>query len=271
MRMLLMTATAAVLAGPALAQSGPWSGPYIAGFAGYADADNEDFETFVFDTDQDGQFDDTVFTSGGANAFSPGFCDGLATTPTPAGGCTEDSDGADFGVRIGYDWQSGPLVYGLLAEVSMADVDDGVSAFSTTPARYSMTREIEYLAAIRGRFGYAFDRFLVYGTAGLAHGEIDRTFATSNGANSFTENEDDAAMGVQIGAGAEFALTDRISLGAEYLRTSFEDDDYSVRAGPGTAPATNPFLLVNPTGTDMQRSDTRFDVSSWRLTATYRF
>ena len=272
MRVLLLTAAAAaLLTSPALAQSGPWSGPYIAGFAGFADADNEDGETIRFDTDQDGQFDNTVFTSGGANAFSPGFCDGLATAATPAGGCQEDSDGGDYGLRAGYDWQSGQMVYGLLAEVSMADVDDSVSAFSTTPARYSMTREVEYIAAIRGRFGYAFDRFLVYGTAGLAMGEIDRTFATSNGANSFTESDDESAIGFQYGAGAEFALTDRISIGAEYLNTTLEDDDYTVRAGPGTAGPTNPFLLVTPSGTDFQRSDTDFNLSSWRLTATYRF
>ncbi|WP_296820418.1 outer membrane beta-barrel protein [Brevundimonas sp.] len=272
MRLLYLGATAlALAASPALAQSGPWSGPYVAGFAGYADADNEDRETFLFDTDQDGAYDDTVLTSGGANAFSPGFCDGLATSPTPAGGCAEDSDGGDFGVRLGYDWQSGAFVYGLLAEVSSAEVDDSVSAFSTTPARYAMTREVDYITAIRGRFGYAWGRVMAYGTAGLAYGEVSRDFTTSNGANSFTERDDDAVMGVQIGAGAEFAVNDRVSLGLEYLRTSLEDGDYTVRAGPGTAPPTNPFLIVNPTGTDMRRSDTRFDISSWRLTATYRF
>lgn len=273
MKRFTLTVAAVTLLGPApvLAQSGPWSGPYVGVVAGYADADNEDFETFRFDTDQDGVFDDTVFTAGGANAFSPGFCDGRALGPTPAAGCSEDADGGEFGLRAGYDWQSGALVYGLVAEVSTAEVDDSVSAFSTTPARYSMTREIDYVAALRGRLGYAWDRVLFYGTAGLAYGEISRTFDTSNGANSFTEREDDGSLGVQIGAGVEYAFSERIRLGLEFLRTSLEDSDYTVRAGPGTAPATNPFLLVDPTGTDMQRSDGRFDVSSWRLTAAYRF
>ena len=115
------------------------------------------------------------------------------------------------------------------------------------------------------------DRVLVYGTAGIAYGDLDRAFTTSNGANSFTERDNDGVWGPQYGVGAEFALNERMSIGAEYLWTSLNDDEYTVRSGPGTAPPTNPFLLVDPTGTDIQRSNDQLDYGSLRLTATYRF
>lgn len=271
MRTLILAASAATaLASPALAQD--WSGPYVSGVIGYAASDTDSGETLVFDTDQNGSYGDTVRTSSNADAFSPGFCDGTATGPTPGAGCTDDDDaGLDIGLRAGYDWQRGNFVFGVLGEISRADVQDAVSGFSTTPARYTMDREINLVAAVRARVGVSTGAMLIYGTAGLARGDIDRSFSTSNGANSFTERDNDMVNGRQFGGGIEWAYSDRMSIGAEYLWTSLDDDEYTVRAGPGTAPATNPFLIVTPSGTDIRRSNDQFEFGSLRLTATYRF
>ncbi|MGE3843046.1 MAG: hypothetical protein AB7I50_15845 [Vicinamibacterales bacterium] len=43
-----------------------------------------DDETVEFDTNLDDDFDDTVRTIVGQNAFSPGFCGGIATSPSPS-------------------------------------------------------------------------------------------------------------------------------------------------------------------------------------------
>lgn len=270
MRLLLLTAAAAALAGPAFAQD--WTGPYVTGLVGYATNDDDGAETFIFDTDQDGEYDDQVQNSALANAFSPGFCDGTAQTTTPSGGCAADDDsGVDYGLRAGYDWQTGSVVFGAVADISRADLTDSVSAFSTTPARYTMTRELNYVMGLRGRLGWAMDRVLIYGTAGIAYGDVDRSFSTSNTANTFTERNDEGVWGPQYGVGAEWAFNDRMSFGAEYLVTSLTEDEYTVRAGPGTATPTNPFIRVNPSGTDIRRSSDRFDFGSLRVTATYRF
>jgi outer membrane immunogenic protein len=98
------------------------------------------------------------------------------------------------------------------------------------------------------------------------------TFTTTNGLNSFTsDSDDDGAWGWQAGAGAEYRLPDSMSMGVEYLYTSLSDDDYVVRAGPGTAPATNACLIANANGTDLTREDDRFDFHTVRATLTYRF
>ena len=69
---------------------------------------------------------------------------------------------------------------------------------------------------------------------------------------------------------AAYYFTNNISMGLEYLYTQYTDDDYVVNVGPGTAGATNPFLLASG-GTDMKRSDSNFDQHSIRLTAALRF
>jgi outer membrane immunogenic protein len=269
-KLLLTTAAFMVVSSPAFAQD--WSGPYVAGLIGYATGDDSGSETLVFDTDQDGEFNDTVLTTAPANAFSPGFCDGTAQGTTPGAGCSADDDsGVDYGLRAGYDWQTGSVVYGIVGDVSRADISDSVTGFSTTPANYVMSREINYVVGLRGRLGFAMGRTLVYGTAGIAYGDLDRSFTTSNGANSFTERDNDGVWGPQYGIGAEWAFSDQMSVGAEALWTSLTDEDYTVRAGPGSAPPTNPFLLVDPTGTDIRRSNDRMDFGSLRFTASYRF
>lgn len=260
---------------PAFAQDA-WTGGYVGGHVGAVmKPDDSGSDRFLFDTNLDGQFGDTVRTGAGADAFSPGFCNGAARTAVPGGGCSRNNGGADWGVRAGYDWQAGSWVYGVVGEYAMNDVRDAVTAFSTTPAYYTMFRKVDGMAAIRARAGYAFGaqaENLVYATGGLAYARIDAVHTTSNGANAFsTRNGRDNVDGYQLGLGYERKVGDNFSVGLEYLFTSLEDEDFRVRSARGNAPATNPFLLVNPAGTDFRRSDTDFDFDSVRLTATYRF
>ena len=55
------------------------------------------------------------------------------------------------------------------------------------------------------------------------------------------------------------------------LFTSLKDDDARIRLSQGTAPANNPFLLVNAAGTDFSRSHSRFATHNVSVTASYRF
>lgn len=258
-------------AAPALAQTADWSGFYVGGSAGYSEASSNSGETLVFDTDRDGQFDDTVNTAAPANAFSPGFCNGVSNGTAPAAGCVGSDGEFAYGIRAGYDWQWGSFVFGVVGEASKSDIGDAVTGFSTTPASYTFQRQLDYTLAARARAGFAFDNFLVYGTGGMAWGELDRTFTTSNTANSFAPTGDDQATGYQVGGGFEWLMGSNFSVGVEYLRTSLEDDEYVVDVGPGTAPATNPFLIVNPTGTLMTRSEDKFEYDTYSVTATWRY
>lgn len=268
----LVFLSAAALLGttPAMAQSA-WTGGYLGVLAGQSEVSGGEDATILFDTQLDGAFGDTVATAAGANAFSPGFCDGFAIGRTPAEGCQGDDKGDDYGVRLGYDWQASSWVFGVVGEYAQSDVIDSVAAFSTTPASYTMTREVESVAAVRARLGVSFgsDLNLFYVTAGYAQAQIQNNFATTNTANTFTTNGDSEAEGPQYGAGYERRFGDHFSLGVEYLMSDLEDDEYRVRA-QGPAPVTNPFIRVNPAGTDFQRSDD-LELESLRLSLNFRF
>jgi outer membrane immunogenic protein len=261
--------TGLFLSFPAFAQD--WKGPYV-GFSINSTRLSGGDEGLTFDANLNGKFDDTVNTSVGTNAFSPGFCNGKPNGSTPSEGCSKEDNKVGFGGRAGYDWQNGPWVYGILAEVTSVDLNDSVTGFSTSPATYTFTREIDSLMAVRGRIGYAFDKWLIYGTAGYAWADIDRTFETSNALNSFSATDGDDGKGYQVGLGGEFRINDRWRIGLEYLHTSMEDKGVVVRAGPGADTfASNPFLITNAMGTNIKRSDDRFENNTFVLTATNRF
>lgn len=258
---------------PALAQeSGDWSGFYAGGRIGYGFQPNDNDETILFDKNLDGNFDDTVTTVAGADAFSPGFCGGQTGSPRAADGCGGDFDGVEWAAHVGYDMQLGSsVVVGVVGDYGMSTVRDHVTAFSTTPAYYTMTRRLKDNASLRLRAGFAAGDTLFYGTGGVAWGKIKNSFRTSNGANAFSGNGNKDAWGYRFGGGIEQKVAPNFSIGAQYLYTSLKDDDYRVRAARGTAPATNPFILTNADGTDFRRSGTRFNSHGVSVTANYRF
>lgn len=270
-KLLATTAALALLAGNvAYAQEADWSGLYLGAHAGYTSNDSNDDERLGFDTDLNGGFTDTVRTAAGADAFSPGFCGGAATSSLPSSGCTEDDGGFEFGGRLGYDWQFGNFVVGPVVELSRTNVKDSVAAFSTTPAQYTFERKLKGLAALRLRGGYAFGDNLFYATGGVAQGDVQHSFRSTNTANTFVQRGDDSASGYQFGGGYERKLTPDITLGLEYLYTNLDDDEFVVRS-QGPAAANNPFLLVNSSGTDLRRVEDELKFHSFRITANYRF
>ena len=276
---LFMASTALLMTGiaaPALAQSAPdWSGPYIGIYGGYAENKSEDDQRLVFDRDFDGQFDDTVVLNGTTNdAFSPGYCQGRALGPAAADGCSDRSGGPQAGLVAGYDLQFGNIVVGAVADISALDSQRTVTGFSTTPANYAFTQELESMAAIRARLGYAVGPALVYATGGAAYAKAENRFSTTNTANSFVEqsNEDDMD-GWQAGAGLEWRLAPNLSVTGEYLYTSLDGDGQVVRAGNnGTTPAGNPFILApNTAGTDIATTFDSYDTHAVRIGMNVRF
>ncbi|MBB4154575.1 outer membrane immunogenic protein [Sphingomonas jinjuensis] len=279
MRFMLIAGAAGLsaLALPATAQETtqdqPFSGAYVGVAGGYDIQGNDVNSRILFDRNLDGRFNDPVRTSAGADAFSPGFCNGRALGATRApGGCRNDRDGWNYYARVGADTQRGNVVVGAVGEFGKSEITDSVSAFSTTPANYVMTRSVDWEATIRGRAGLAFDTTLFYGTFGAGYARIDREFTSTNTANAFTGRGKRNQWGITGGGGIEQKLGRNFSIGMEYMYHQYNDNDYRVRVTQGTAPATNPFVLSpNTTGTDLARSDSKFRWHSIRGTAAFRF
>ena len=285
---LLAVAGAVVASAPAAAQDGVrtgFNGIYVGAASGY-DSQPNDGGRILFDRNLDGRFNDTVLTGTGADAFAPGFCNGRAVSANapgqqsaanpaiPAGqGCRNDKDGWAYYGRVGIDQQMGRFVVGVVGEFGKTEINDSVSAFSTTPANYVMTRSISWEAGIRARAGFTpNDETLFYGTFGPGYARIDREFSSSQSTNTFTGRGRRNQFGIQGGGGVEQKLGNNFSIGLEYLYHQYSDDAYRVRAaGPAGTPFTNAGNGGTATGTDFRRSDTRFNWHSMRATAAFRF
>lgn len=261
----------ALACAPAHAQDSDeeFSGFYVGGSVGFGIQNNDVNETILFDRGSNGSFGETITTSGGADAFSPGFCNGAATSNANTA-CANDKDDIEYHLRIGADKQYGKFVIGFVGEFGKSEVRDSVTAFSTTPAFYTMTGEVDWNAALRARAGYTVGpKTLFYGTFGGAYAKLDHSFTSSNTANSFAVIGDDYSWGWQAGGGIEQKIGSNFSIGVEYLYNRFQDNESRVRVGTGTAGATNPFVLAG--GADFARSPSRFDYHSLRATAAFRF
>ncbi|WP_020184989.1 outer membrane protein [Methylopila sp. 73B] len=125
-----------------------------------------------------------------------------------------DPDGFLVGAYAGYNYQfdNSPLVIGVETDFNYADVDD---------SRFGVKLSYDWAGATRARIGYAFDRFLVYGAAGVAY--ADREVKVSGvGKNSKT------AVGWTAGGGVEFAATDNVVARAEYRYTDYGRDTFRI-------------------------------------------
>lgn len=118
-------------------------------------------------------------------------------------GSGEFSDGATAGGQVGVNWQYGRFVVGFEGEGSWVD-------------NWGTANNGSRLVAVQtalGRGGFAFDRLLAYGTAGVAVENLEALF------------------GWAAGAGVEYAVTDHWIVGAEYVHYDFADNDSDVLRG----------------------------------------
>ncbi len=129
-----------------------------------------------------------------------------------------DPRGFTLGADIGYNQQFGQFVLGGEADISWT----GMNGAITTPAfGYKIKGNVDYFGTVRGRAGYAFDRFMPYITAGLSYGHASGTSTTPPGYSASNN-----VVGWVAGAGAEYAVTDNVTLRGELLYHDYGNVTY---------------------------------------------
>jgi outer membrane immunogenic protein len=114
--------------------------------------------------------------------------------------------GGLVGGTAGYNYQVGQAVFGVEADIDWADLNGTTNNACALGCKTSDS----WLSTVRGRLGYAADRFMPYITGGGAFGDIK---AATPG---FAGSSDDRA-GWTLGAGLEFAIARNWTAKAEYL------------------------------------------------------
>jgi outer membrane immunogenic protein len=137
---------------------------------------------------------------------------------------SRDTSGGLVGGTIGYNWQAAQTVFGLEGDLDWADIN----GTSTTNCPGGCKTSDSWLSTVRGRLGYAADRFLPYVTGGAAFGDI-RASAPGFGTQS------DTKAGWTLGAGLEAALVGNWTAKVEYLYVDLGSFNCGVSCGGGLA------------------------------------
>jgi outer membrane immunogenic protein len=180
-----------------------------------------------------------------------------------------NSNGVVGGIQVGYNWQFAPnWVLGIEGDISGTGIHDTVAGPAVTIGgvpllglNHFAERDVRWLASIRGRLGWAADRWLLYVTGGGAWAGFDFTFGPDlgvfGGPGLFTG--DKTRSGWTAGGGVEYAFTNNWTGRIEYL---FYD--------LGDITNTRTFLLAGVTPlTTTTTVDTQINVV--RLGVNYKF
>jgi outer membrane immunogenic protein len=141
------------------------------------------------------------------------------------------ADGFLGGVQVGYNWQSGRLVYGLEADVAWANISfsDSVSVCNPGLGCISarVSGEIDSMATMRGRLGYLFQPgLLAYATAGFGFVSGSASASVSGFGLSERFSFGDTDSDFVYGIGVEGKLAPASTLRVEYL--GFSDSEIDV-------------------------------------------
>lgn len=186
------------------------------------------------------------------------------TTFSTAGGIFASADkyssGGFGGAQIGYNWQTGSMVFGVETDFQFSGLKSSLTAscpvpFCATATTADFSQSMPWFGTVRGRVGYASDGWLFYVTGGYAYAQIDTDAFASDGITSATFAQRAFRSGWTLGGGIEIALARNWSAKFEYLH---------IDLGSQAVSLTFPLLpAVN--------ADTRLQANVIRVGANYRF
>ncbi len=190
------------------------------------------------------RYDWTGLYFGGHVGYTRGNARTTLSDPAPSN--SSNAFGSLFGgVQIGYNYLlPSRVLLGIEADISSPNylsADDVAS--SRTTAFSDVAHKMDYVGTLRGRFGYAYDRWLAYGTGGFAWSQ--GRFLQTPGAINDQDKILRTLAGWTLGTGAEVAIAPAWTVRVEYLYSRFGNAD-----------------VVFPSGT---RYESGFDTQTLRL------
>jgi outer membrane immunogenic protein len=124
------------------------------------------------------------------------------------------------GVELGYNLQSGALVWGIAGDIT-AMRPDALGIMDSVSLDEVYRAKMDWLATVRVRLGIAMGQTLPYITGGIAFGHVNVGYQNfTNATRTVLENEAFASStktGWVLGAGIEHAISSRWTIKLEYL------------------------------------------------------
>jgi outer membrane immunogenic protein len=201
------------------------------------------------------------------------FASNTNSTVAPKGGL--------FGGQLGFNWQTGPVVWGVEGDIQWASqtatacgefctniaspVVPGLTVANVAPTVY---QKVKWFGTARGRVGYANNGAMIYVTAGGAWAGIDETDNFSINApippflftSAQTASFSRTASGYAVGGGIEMRLWAGLTAKVEYLHLDL-----------GGVTNTFAFVPPEPAGTTLTTVHNRFKDEIVRVGLNYKF
>ena len=162
------------------------------------------------------------------------------------------------GLHVGYNLQSGALVYGV-----EADFDIGTSRYHYThlDQQWGFNGKVGPQGSVRLRTGYATGKMLLYGTGGLAVADTSfSNFCDWCVPTSVSDEMSSTRLGWTLGIGMQYAVSPKLSVRTEYRHSDFGRKSYDMTSYWGDTPGVSGYI-----------DNLNIQTNSIRLGITYAF
>jgi outer membrane immunogenic protein len=152
------------------------------------------------------------------------------TTLFDVNNATFDPFGGIVGLQAGYNFQTGPWVWGVEGDIDYSGKKSAQSCLTFCDFNFaapnniqfdSVSRSLPWLATVRGRLGYARGPVLFYATGGIAFTDVKTNYSSTEFALPFSGSTTQSRVGWTVGGGIETALAGNWTVKAEYLYMDF--------------------------------------------------
>ena len=151
--------------------------------------------------------------------------------PLSGAGSSINPSGGVFGGQFNAAMQTGRVVLGIAGDMDWAKIEASENPhFDYFAETQDFTSHVDWLGTLRGKAGCAVDRALIYGTGGIAFGGVTTSFQDGSGDKFST---DDRANGWAVGGGIDYAVSDNVFVGLEYLYVDLGSRDFSFEKESG--------------------------------------
>jgi outer membrane immunogenic protein len=167
-----------------------------------------------------------------------------------------DLQGWVFGGNVGARYQMTPM-FVLGAEVTglFADINGNKDFDLGHDFKLQTQTNIDALVLAEANVGMNFDRFLVFASGGYAGANVDPSVKLQNpgqgncGGFCFDSHDTQWLNGWTVGAGAKYAITDSMIIGAKYNHIVFEDNQFDFNIWNSNVPVNGDVTIDQVVGT----------------------
>jgi len=167
-------------------------------------------------------------------SFTPAF---------PAGSSfTTDYSGFLGGLYGGYNYQINQFVVGVDGDYTWGTLNGSLTKVATDGDVANHTDHIDWIATATGRFGYAWDNWLLFAKGGWAWAGFDgnnQVISGTTGASLAYDYASETRDGWTVGGGVEWGFSQHASFKLEYDYVGFETANFNVTSNHFVAPVVS--------------------------------